>query len=217
MCLQCQTKTRGHWTCAQCQKRLPVPQFSTFSSKRSSGKNGTQTCNACYAVLTQAAVRKRAAISSILRLEPLRKKLRQIQILRATWEAIALHRQKHRPTPVTSEQHHVARAEDATTKAEMPPPQKSNSPMQKLYAYQCPYCQRQVTSHVATGQVEAPGQHCGTRFRVHHGEVSRRFFHICPTCRQEVPSSKPLGQIRVSHKKPNGKKCPTESWQAKQP
>jgi len=93
--------------------------------------------------------------------------------------------------------------------------QESDSSTLRLYAYKCPYCQQQVNSHVATGQVRVSGQHCGARFRVHNGEVSRRFFHSCPTCQQEVASSKPLGQIKVPHKKPNGKKCPTQSWYAK--
>ena len=73
VCLQCQTKTRGSWKCAVCQQRKPQLQFSGFIGKRPSGKDGTQICNACHTVLAQAVLRKRAAASSISRLEPFAK------------------------------------------------------------------------------------------------------------------------------------------------
>ena len=73
LCLQCQTKTRGSWTCMACQQRKPQRQFSIFISKRPSGKDGTQICNECRAVIVRDAIRKRAATTSIGRLEPLRK------------------------------------------------------------------------------------------------------------------------------------------------
>jgi hypothetical protein len=44
------------------------------------------------AVVAQAALQKRAAARSLSRLEPLHKKLRQTQVLRETWDAIAEHR-----------------------------------------------------------------------------------------------------------------------------
>ena len=94
MCLQCQTKTRGQWVCVACKKRKPVLQFSIFVKQRPSSRDGTQVCDACHAITAQATIRKRAAAAGTIRLEPLRKKLRQRQILRETWEAIAAHRNK---------------------------------------------------------------------------------------------------------------------------
>ena len=124
VCLQCQTKTRGSWKCAACHQRKPQQQFSDFIGKRPSGENGTQICNVCRAVVAQAVLRKRAAASTISRLEPLRKKLRQTQVLRETWQAIQ-NTEKNTPgQTMTSEKegtHEVAIPKDMEQK---PPPQK---------------------------------------------------------------------------------------------
>ena len=63
-------------------------QFSTFLQNNFLGQNGRQICNACHVLQAQAAVRKRAATSSVARLEPLRRKIHRMQILRETWEAM---------------------------------------------------------------------------------------------------------------------------------
>ena len=75
VCLQCQAKTRGSWTCTACQQRKPQQQFSMFISKRPSGEDGTQICNTCRTAIVQDAIRKRAATSATARLEPLRNKI----------------------------------------------------------------------------------------------------------------------------------------------
>ena len=93
LCLHCQKQ--GKWTCARCHQKLPTLQFSHYNKMRpGGGQNGRQTCNACRAIVVQANVRKRAAKSSIQRLQSVRETLRRRQILRETWEAIADHRKK---------------------------------------------------------------------------------------------------------------------------
>ena len=90
VCLQCQRKTRGFWTCAfLSQTAKPQLQFSNFLAQRPSGRDGTQICNTCQTETTQRALRKRAGKTSLARLEPLRKRIRRADILRDTWEAIA--------------------------------------------------------------------------------------------------------------------------------
>ena len=78
--LQCQTRTRGFWTCAACHQRRPQLQFSTFLVKRPSGEDGTQICNACHAEIAQKVLRKRAVTATVARLE-LRKRIRRAEVL----------------------------------------------------------------------------------------------------------------------------------------
>ena len=37
LCVACQQKCRGHWTCAQCCRKLPLLQFSRYSALRPGG------------------------------------------------------------------------------------------------------------------------------------------------------------------------------------
>ena len=209
LCLQCQTKTRGSWKCAACHQRKPQQQFSDFIEKRPSGKDGTQTCNACRAVVAQAVLRKRAAASSKSRLAPLREKLRRTQVLRETWEAIAEHRQKRTSHTMTSEKE--ATNEVATQKkAEQSPPQE------KLYVYSCPFCQGSVTTSIVSGNVDHR-RVCGKQFRVQDGVLrptlpTIHFSHTCPTCGACVQSTKEFGRIQSKHKQPNGRMCRLTEW-----
>ena len=232
VCLQCQTKTRGQWVCAACKKRKPVLQFSILFKSRPSGQNGTQVCDACHAITAQATMRKRAAASGTIRLEPLRKKLRQRQILRETWEAIAEHRNKR--TSATST---VARLEPLRKRPRRPqeaitrqrgahqqprendsPPQAFSDPDQesKQYVYACPFCNGVVTSSIASGNIDH--RHiCGKQFRVENGVLrpTMHYVHACPTCGTCVQATKESGRIRSKHKNPNGRTCPQAEWQVK--
>ena len=232
LCLQCQTKTRGQWVCAACKKRKPMLQFAIFCKQRLSSQNGTQVCDACHAITAQATMRKRAAAASTKRLEPLRKKLRQRQILRETWEAIAEHRNKR--TSATSA---VARLEPLRKRLRRPQetitrqqgahqqPGGKDFPLQavsvanqesKRYQYTCPFCTVAVASTVKTGQVDHRHA-CGNEFRVHAGVVSGRVHkHACPRCGTIVLSSAAAGRIQVKHKTPAGKTCSQERWQTHQ-
>ena len=199
LCLQCQTKTRGSWKCAVCHQRRSRHHFSYFISRRPSGEDGTQTCDTCHAAKMQHAVCKRAAASSIARLQPLRKRLRHRQIIQETWEAIA--RKRSRTTiPV----------EKCVENTAVP----ALSQRKPVHEYICPHCKTQVRSTVTDGQVDAKQQHCGVRFRVRSGTVMQSFFtHQCPSCLTEVQSTKRFGRIQVAHKKSNGKRCATKCWQ----
>ena len=187
LCLQCQTKTRGSWTCVVCHHRRSRHHFSYFISRRPSGEDGTQTCDTCHAAKMQHAVRKRAAASSIARLQPLRKRLRHRQIIQETWEAIA--RKRSRTTiPV----------EKCVENTAVP----ALSQRKPVHEYIRPHCKTQVRSTVTDGQVDAKQQHCGVRFRVRSGTVIQSFFtHQCPSCLTEVQSTKRFGRIQVAHKK----------------
>ena len=212
VCLQCQTKTRGSWKCAACQQRKPQQQFSNFIGKRLSGKDGTQTCNACHTVLAQAVLRKRAAASSISRLEPLRKKLRRTQVLRETWEAIAEHRKNRTHQTMTSEK-------ERTNEVASPKEREQNSPPEKNYVYSCPFCQKSVTTSIASGNANHR-RVCGRQFRVQDGLVrptrpTTHFSHTCPTCGTCVQSTKEFGRIQSKHKQSNGRVCLRTEWCAK--
>ena len=80
--------------------------------------------------------------------------------------------------------------------------------------YQCPYCQASAESTIKNGKVHVAG-HCGKQFRVSNGRVVRRHTHSCPQCGTKVQSACVRGQIKCSHKKPNGKACPTKRWRVK--
>ena len=50
LCVACQQKSRGHWTCAQCCRKLPLLQFLRYSALRpGGGQDGRQMCDACRA------------------------------------------------------------------------------------------------------------------------------------------------------------------------
>ena len=80
--------------------------------------------------------------------------------------------------------------------------------------YICPYCQISVQSTVRDGNVQVGG-HCSKQFRVRHGFVVCSNTHSCPTCGAAVQSSCARGRIRIKHKRPNGKACPTMQWHVK--
>ena len=212
LCLCCQTKTRGSWKCATCRQRKPQQQFSSFISRRPSGKDGTQTCNTCRAAMVQDTIRKRAATSAAARLEPLRKRLRRARVLRETWEAIAERRNSDGQSRVKHFQ--ASSATDASKSdcvAQAPPASRQKSPE---YVYTCPFCNGEVTSSIASGHIDH--RHvCGKQFRVENGSLrpTMRYAHTCPTCGTCVHSSKEAGRIQSKHKQPNGRACPQTEWQ----
>ena len=91
-------------------------------------------------------------------------------------------------------------------------PQKGHAVERK--EYECPYCQEKIYSGVRTGNVQVAG-HCGQQFRVRDGVVVRAFTHACPSCGTKVRSAKASGRLRIKHRKPNGKPCPTTVWVGK--
>ena len=222
VCLQCQTRTQGFWTCAACHQRRPQLQFSTFLVKRPSGKDGTQICNACHAEIAQKVLRKRAATATVARLEPLRKRIRRAEVLRETWEAIAQKRNAQQLQPIklptaphTMKHDSMPRAEyhapRATTAQQNPPNNQETA--RRVYQYTCPFCAISVASSIRTGQVDHRHA-CGHKFRVHAGSISGRTHkHACPRCGTIVASSQAAGRIQVKHKTPSGKTCRQESWQ----
>ena len=199
-----------------CQQRKPQLQFSGFIGKRPSGKDGTQICNACHTVLAQAVLRKRAAGSSISRLEPLRKKLRRTQVLRETWEAIAEHRQKrtgHGQTKTKTNE------KESTNEVASPKEMEQKPPAEKIYVYSCPFCQKSVTTSIASGHVNHR-RVCGRQFRVQDSILrptlpTTHFSHTCPTCGTCVQSTKEFGRIQCKHKQSNGRVCSRTQWHAK--
>ena len=222
VCLQCQTRTQGFWTCAACHQRRPQLQFSTFLVKRPSGKDGTQICNTCHAEIAQKVLRKRAATATVARLEPLRKRIRSAEVLRETWEAIAQKRNAQQLQPIklptaphTMKHDSMPRAEyhapRATTAQQNPPNNQETA--RRVYQYTCPFCAISVASSIRTGQVDHRHA-CGHKFRVHAGSISGRTHkHACPRCGTIVASSQAAGRIQVKHKTPSGKTCRQESWQ----
>lgn len=212
LCLCCQTKTRGSWKCATCRQRKPQQQFSIFISRRPSGENGTQTCNTCRAAMLQDTIRKRAATSAAARLEPLRKRLRRARVLRKTWEAIAERRNSDGQSCVKHFQaNSTTDANKSDCVAQAPPASRQKSPE---YVYTCPFCNREVTSSIASGHIDH--RHvCGKQFRVENGSLrpTRRYAHTCPTCGTCVHSSREAGRIQSKQKQPNGRACPQTEWQ----
>ena len=80
--------------------------------------------------------------------------------------------------------------------------------------YQCLYCEASIESTTKNGTVNVGG-HCGKQFRVRNGQVCRGQTHACPKCGAKVQSARARGQIKCSHKKPNGKACSTTRWYVK--
>ena len=111
------------------------------------------------AVVAQAALQKRAAARSLSRLEPLHKKLRQTQVLRETWDAIAEHRKKWTSPALTCEEkttNEVATGQkmDAVHSSTQPRAVGPDTAPPRLHTYICPYCAKSVQSPVATGRVD---------------------------------------------------------------
>ena len=187
--------------CATCRQRKSQQQFSHFIAKRPSGKDGTQTCDACRETVMQAAVRKRAAASATARLEPLRKRVRHRQIIRNTWEAIAENKNAR-----THEQATYLSCTTSTTAAIT----------QAEYVYACPFCNGVVTSPVATGNINHR-RVCGKQFRVANGIVrpTLSYVHTCPTCGACIHSTKKSGRIRSKHRQANGRMCLRTEWQVR--
>ena len=181
------------------------------------GQNGRQTCNACRAIVVQANVRKRAAKSSIQRLQSVRETLRRRHILRETWEAIAEHRKKQTRCARTSNQeatNEVATEKEIDQAMQVPPA----TPQQELYVYTCPFCQGSVTTSTASGHINHR-RVCGKQFRVQDGLLrptlpTIRYSHTCPTCGTCVQSTKKFGRIQSKHKQPSGRMCHIKQWHA---
>ena len=208
VCLQCQTKTSGFWTCAACRQRRPRKHFSKFIAKRPSGENGTQTCDACHAAIVQRRLRKRAATSSLTRLEPLRKKLRRTQVLRETWEAIGQYRSTRMSNPTANQN------KDGNNMS-APVAQTMQAEQQQ---YTCPLCQGLVHTSLVSGRINHR-RICGKQFRVHNGLIQPtrstvRYSHSCPTCGTCVQSAKASGRINSKHKQPDGRTCRQTRWQS---
>ena len=157
-----------------------------------------------------------AAASSTGRLEPLRRRLRRRQIIQETWEAIAANKKArthdHASQTMTSEKEDTH--EDAIPKdIEQSPPPK------KLYVYACPFCQKSITTSIASGNIDH--RHvCGKQFRVQNGVLrptlpTTHFSHTCPTCGTCVQSTIEFGRIQSKHKQSNGRVCRRTEWHAK--
>ena len=216
LCLHCQKQ--GKWTCARCHQKLPTQQFSHYNKMRpGGGQDGRQTCNACRAIVVQATVRKRAAKSSIQRLQSVRETLRRRHILRETWEAIAEHRKKQTRCARTSNQeatNEVATEKEIDQAMQVPPA----TPQQELYVYTCPFCQGSVTTSTASGHINHR-RVCGKQFRVQDGLLrptlpTIRYSHTCPTCGTCVQSTKQFGRIQSKHRQPSGRMCHIKQWHA---
>ena len=235
LCIACQQKCRGRWTCAQCCRKLPVLHFSHYSALRpGAGQNGRQTCDACRAIAVQATVRKRAAQRTAQRVQPLRKKLRVQQTLRETWEAIAAcvsarqqqtamaqssladvglkiqKRHDGRPTTAKAVEAKAGAAHSSTQALAV----GSDNATPRRYTYICPHCAKSVQSTVVTGEVDhRRSDGCGKRFRVANGLLAGRTHpHTCPTCGAVVRSTKASGRIQITHRTPSGRQCRTNHW-----
>ena len=153
----------------------------------------------------QHAVRKRAAASSTARLEPLRKRLRRRQIIQETWEAIAANKK--------------ARTHDPQNEDAIPKDIEQSPPTKKLHVYACPFCQKSITTSIASGNIDH--RHvCGKQFRVQNGVLrptlpTTHFSHTCPTCGTCVQSTIEFGRIQSKHKQSNGRVCRRTVWHAK--
>ena len=202
LCLQCQAKTRGSWKCMVCHQRRSRHQFSNFMSRRPSGQDGTQICDTCHTAKVQHAIRKRAAASSTARLGPLRKRVRQRQIIQDTWEAIAASKQARTHDHAIYPSSITRTTESVITQEE--------------YVYACPFCEGVVKSPVATGNIDHR-RICGKQFRVENGVIrpTLSYIHTCPTCGVCIHSTKKTGRIRSKHKQANGRMCPRTEWQVK--
>ena len=215
-CLQCQEKTHGRWTCATCHQRVPVAQFSAFLQKRRSGKDGTQTCNACRAVVVQKKIQHQAAAATLARLQPLRKKIWRKRVLRETWEAIA---KRVNAREAATEQLGVladhATASTVCTASLSNPPAPTAEPAtarKQRIDYTCPFCNGIVTSTILTGQLDHRTV-CGNQFRVRKGQITaRRYQHRCPTCNATILSTHAAGRIRSTHATPSSKLCSRKEW-----
>ena len=198
LCLQCQTKTRGSWKCAVCHQRRSRHQFSYFISRRPSGKDGTQTCDTCYAAKVQHAVRKRAAAASLARLEPLRKRIRRRHIIQETWEAIAANKKArthdHSTDPVEM------RSADMASAGLL---QASSGEKTAAAALTC---EEKTTNEVATGQ-KMDTVHSSTQPRAVGPDTAPPQLHtyICPYCAKSVQSPVATGRVDHRHSKGCGK------------
>ena len=195
LCLQCQTKTRGSWKCAVCHQRRSRHHFSNFISRRPSGENGTQICDACHAAKLQHAVRKRAAASSAARLEPLRKRIRRRHIIQETWEAIAANKKArthdHSTDPVEM------RSADMASAGLLQASSREKTVAAALT------CEEKTTNEVATGQ-KMDAIHSSTQPRAVGPNTAPPQLHtyICPYCAKSVQS--PVATGRVDHRRSKG-------------
>ena len=222
ICLRRQAKTRGHWTCAACKERKSKQQFSVYLQKQPSGQHGTQTCNACHVATVQAAIRKRAAALGAARVEPLRKRIRHMRIVKETWEAIAQQRlTRTRPTEngtkpsnsqpssalaFTQDQKTVAAAKTPVIQ----PGKRGSQEKRRHITFEVPKlcsttgsCEEKTTNEVATGQ-KMDAVHSSTQQRAVGPDTAppRLHTYICPYCAKSVQS--PVATGRVDHRRGNG-------------
>ena len=140
--------------------------------------------------------------SSPARLGPLRKRVRQKQIIQDTWEAIAASKRARTHDPAIYPSSITRTTETVITQAE--------------YVYACPFCEDVVKSPVATGNIDHR-RICGKQFRVENGVIrpTLSYIHTCPTCGTCIHSTKKTGRIQSKHKQANGRMCRRTEWQVK--
>ena len=128
-------------------------------------------------------------------------------------DIVSEHRKKRTGQTMTSEK------EDTNAEVAIPKEIERNPPPEKIYVYSCPFCQKSVTTSIASGHVNHR-RVCGRQFRVQDGILrptllTTHFSHTCPTCGTCVQSTKEFGRIQSKHKKSNGRVCSRTEWHAK--
>ena len=210
VCSACQT--HGHWTCSVCKTRRLHAHFSNWTQSRTSGCNGRQKCNICIK-LTRAGKTTNARLRRRRRKVAAEKVAKVLQAVRAQiQEAKAKRRAEAEERPKRTGRKRATEEARRQGHAQVLEPQQGHAVERK--EYECPYCQEKIYSGVRTGNVQVAG-HCGQQFRVRDGVVVRAFTHACPSCGTKVRSAKASGRLRIKHRKPNGKPCPTTVWVGK--
>ena len=198
---------------------MPKEDFTGWQRRRAYTQDGTQTCDHCFRALAV----QRCAQRTHERLRTLRRRLqnqRKEEILaqvRLEILDVVARRGANSCLPSVPQEssHQVPEQTGEECRNQLAPAVRQ--PDRKTYTYICPYCNSAVRSTVCTGRIDAPGQHCGARFRVKDGQVQRSFQHVCPTCGANVQSKKPYGRITAQHSTPAGKRCRCERWNVQLP
>ena len=226
VCTACHRQ--GHWTCSVCKTRRLLTHFSLWR-KQHPAHYGTQKCNICIHVKharqqTHARLKrtrskiKEAKVTKVL--QEVRIKIQQIKRKQQTesgsnaksQKTVKEHSGEHKEACIHMSKPH-AHIQVNTEIPQVNEQQGSHGqdhrnakkPSAKLLEYECPYCHVTIYSPVESGQVQVTG-HCGKRFRVHNGVVTRSFTH----------TTKESGKIQSKHKTPDGKTCTMVSWVSKE-
>ena len=194
------------------QSRCRLGTFEYWTQTRTSGCNGRQKCNICIK-LTRAGKTTNARLRRRRRKVAAEKVAKVLQAVRAQiQEAKAKRRAEAEERPKRTGRKRATEEARRQGHAQVLEPQQGHAVERK--EYECPYCQEKIYSGVRTGNVQVAG-HCGQQFRVRDGVVVRAFTHACPSCGTKVRSAKASGRLRIKHRKPNGKPCPTTVWVGK--